>query len=264
MLRLRNRRNHALTERTHALTEMNATKDKFFNIISHDMKNPALLQRDSLKLLLENASVWDIAQIKAYYKELLKSAEGQVDLIYNLLSWSQIQTDRIAYTPAPFMLSELVSGLSLIRNMAESKGITLDVRLPSEAVVTGDINILSTVVRNLLTNAIKFTNRGGTVALIGEMGGNGEIGEIGEIGEAGEIVVSSKFSISVSDTGIGMTDDQIANLFRLDRQRPIKGTAGEQGTGLGLIVCKELLEKHGSALCVESTPDIGSRFWFTL
>ena len=112
--------------------------------------------------------------------------------------------------------------------------------------------MLATVVRNLLSNAVKFTPAGGTVTL-----------EVKSFGEPSSIL-NSQFSISVADTGIGMTEEEINSLFRLDSARSRRGTAGEQGSGLGLIVCKELLEKHGSVLHVESTPGNGSRFWFTI
>jgi signal transduction histidine kinase len=240
MLRYRSRRNRALTE-------MNATKDKFFSIISHDLKNPALAQRDALKLLIENAGSWDAALLADYYNELLKSAEGQVELLYNLLNWAQVQTGRMPYTPAPFnLVTRLRPDIALLRKMAESKDITLSVEMPEDALVTGDANMLSTVIRNLLTNAVKFTGKGGRVLLAVEASGDG------------------KHTVSVSDTGTGMSEEQRRNLFRLDSPYSGKGTAGEQGSGLGLIVCRELLEKHGSALHVESREGVGSRFWFEI
>jgi len=285
MLRLRNRRNHALTERNTALSErndaladMNATKDKFFNIISHDLKNPAEAQRDALKLLVQHVGQWDANILAKYFEGLLETAEGQVELIYNLLGWAQLQTGRMVYRPSTFNLAAgLRSDISLIRNMAGKKDITVDVRIPEDADVTGDSNMLSAAVRNLLSNAIKFTPVGGTVTLeaspypstpfplqvlppTGEEKGKRELG--GEFSPpSGELVGAC---ISITDTGIGMTEEEISSLFRLDSAQSRRGTAGEQGSGLGLIVCKELLEKHGSVLHVESTPGSGSRFWFTI
>jgi len=242
MLRLRNRRNDALAE-------MNATKDKFFSIISHDLKNPAVAQCDALRAMIENAGLWDADTISDYYHELLKSAEGQVELLYNLLNWAQIQTGRMIYTPDRFTLSDLLSDITLIRNMAKNKGVALVLPQSQVALITGDRNMLSTVVRNLLTNAVKFTPAGGTVTL--------------DISGA-HTGAPLQYTISVSDTGVGMTKEQIASLFRLDSADSSIGTAGERGSGLGLIVCKELLEKHGSALHVESEVGKGSRFWFTI
>lgn len=237
MLQLRNRRNRTLAE-------MNATKDKFFGIISHDLKNPALAQRSALKKLIKNAKLWDNDTLTEYYDDLLQSADGQVELIYNLLSWAQLQTGRMTYTPDTFAIDNLLSDLSLIRNMAENKGITFTTQIPKDGLVTCDSNMLTTVVRNLLTNAVKFTSAGGTVSLSAEQTGKGN------------------YAISVSDTGIGMSSEQISQLFHLDKAHSRNGTAGEQGSGLGLIVCQELLEKHDSTLHVESEEGKGSRFWF--
>ena len=236
MLRLRDRRNRALTEKNETLAEMNATKNKFFSIISHDLKNPAIAQRDAIQLLVDNARLWDADTLSECYHELLKSAKGQVELLYNLLNWAQIQTGRMAYTPVTFNLAtHLRSDIALIRKMAENKGITFTVQIPDDALVTGDSNMLTTVVRNLLTNAVKFTETGGKITL-----------DISPCGTTG-------YTVTVRDTGIGMntTDSR-------------EGTAGEQGSGLGLIVCKEMLEQHGSVLHLESEIGMGSCFWFRL
>jgi signal transduction histidine kinase len=249
LLRSRNRRNRALAE-------MNATKDKFFSIISHDLKNPAIAQRDALKLLADNTRMWNVEQLAAYHSELLKSAEGQVELVYGLLGWSQLQTGRVAFTPHPFLLNELHGGLSLIRKMAENKGITFVSELPEDALVTGDSNMLATVVRNLLTNAVKFTAAGGQVTLtISPYTGNSP---------TVHRAPCTAYRISVSDTGTGMSAAQLRNLVQLDSRHSRLGTADEQGSGLGLIVCKELLEKHSSTLHVESKIGKGTRFWFTI
>jgi len=255
MLRLRNRRNRALTERNDALAEMNATKDKFFSIISHDLKNPAIAQRDALQLLINNVGLWDVNALTDYYHELLKSADGQVELLYNLLSWAQLQTGRMTYTPTTFTLSDLLSDITLIRNMAKNKGITLNLPQSQEALITGDRNMLSTVIRNLLTNAVKFTPAGGTVTLNIFPCDPNRVSNPVRVGQ---------YTISVSDTGVGMNEEQVRNLFKLDSRQSRLGTADEQGSGLGLIVCKELLEKHGSELHVESEEGKGSRFWFTI
>ena len=256
ILRLRNRRNRALAE-------MNATKDKFFSIISHDLKNPALAQRDALQLLIQNAGLWDAGTLTDYAREMLKSAEGQVELLYNLLNWAQIQTGRIVYTPAQFPLSRLLSDTALIRDMAKSKGITLILPESQDMLITGDRNMLSTVIRNLLTNAVKFTPAGGTVTLKASPNPSkgGEDCQFDSPPLEGSGVV---YRISVADTGVGMTEEQVRNLFKLNSRHTRRGTADEQGSGLGLIVCRELLEMHGSELHVESEEGKGSRFWFTV
>ena len=239
MLRLRTRRNRVLAD-------LNATKDKFFSIISHDMRNPVVAQRNALQLLVQHGHLWEIDRLMAYYLELLKSADGQVELIYNLLSWAQLHTGRMSCSPDTFVLTDLLADLTLIHKMAENKGVTLVAQIPSNTLVTGDRNMLATVIRNLLNNAIKFTATGGTVTLSVEPADNG------------------KYTVIVSDTGVGMSREQIGNLFSLDSAQSCKGTSGEQGSGLGLIVCNEFLEKHGSKMHVESEEGKGSRFWFTV
>jgi signal transduction histidine kinase len=169
-------------------------------------------------------------------------------------------------TPGTFTLSDLVSNISLIRNMAEQKGITLNVSVPANALVTCDSNMIATVVRNLLTNAVKFTATGGTVTLKASPNPLPSASPAGFKGgefppPSGEL--EGAF-ISVSDTGIGMSSEQIRNLYHLDNSQTRRGTAGEKGAGLGLIVCRELLEKHGATLHVESEEGKGSRFWFEL
>lgn len=235
------------THRNRVLAETNATKDKFFSIISHDLKNPAIAQRNALQQLIAHSGNWDAASLSLYYEELLKSADGQVELLYNLLNWAQVQTGRMPYVPVQFdMVAELHSDIALTKDMAARKGITLHIQMPGTAIVHGDRNMLTTVVRNLLTNAVKFTGRDGRITLEIAPGKDG------------------RYTVSVIDTGTGMAPEQVETLFKIDHQRSRTGTAGEHGSGLGLIVCKELVEKHGSTLCVESVAGQGSRFWFTL
>ena len=246
LLSLRNRRNRELAE-------ANATKDKFFSIISHDLKNPVLAQRDAIKLLVDNANLWNTDTLANFYNELLKSAESEVELIYNLLGWAQIQTGRMSYSPKTILLSDLLPDISLIRKMTENKGVNFIVTMPDSAIITADSNILSTVIRNLLTNAVKFTNQGGTVTLC--------------VSQCKDVVRNAStecYNFSISDTGIGMSKEQIDNIFNhiTPHFRSRKGTAGEIGSGLGLIICNDLLEKHGSVLHVESEEGKGSRFWF--
>ena len=245
IIMLRNRRNRELAE-------SNATKDQFFSIISHDLKNPAIAQRDAVQMLIDYSQAWDTETLSAYYNELLKSADGQVTLLYNLLNWAQVQTGRMPYLSSEFDLpAALRPDIDLIQNTAARKGVSFHCEIPDILIVTGDRNMLVAVVRNLLTNAVKFTATGGRVTL--EISPNPEMSQY-----------APTVTISVTDTGTGMNAEQIQNLFRLDRKDSRKGTAGESGSGLGLIVCRELLDKHGSMLHVESEQGKGSRFWFEL
>jgi len=238
------------TRRNRELAEINITKDKFFNIISHDLKNPAIAQRNTLKILVQNANSWTPETLADYHRELLNSAEEEVALIFNLLNWAQLQTGKIACTFEPFLLSSFHQHLSLIRKMAENKEITINCYIPENEFITGDENILTTVIRNLLTNAVKYTAQGGTVTL--------DISPCKDVADN----LSKGYTFSVTDTGTGMSDEQLKNLFYIGKTRSCRGTAGEQGSGLGLIICRELLEKHSSKLHVESEEGKGSRFWF--
>jgi signal transduction histidine kinase len=130
--------------------------------------------------------------------------------------------------------------------MAENKNIAFSVQIPENTIITADSNILATVIRNLLTNAVKFTPSGGQVTL------------------SVKLTADNTYSFTVSDTGTGMSEKRLQTLFRLDSAHSQRGTAGEQGSGLGLIVCRELLEKHGTTLHVESEEDKGSKFWFII
>ncbi len=197
--------------------------------------------------IIDNYDKWDAEQIKQYNIKLLISANNQVELLFNLLNWSKVQTDRIPYIPVLFdLISELKYIISTIQEMSDAKGVVFKVNMPQSALVTGDSNMLTIVILNLLINAVKFTNKGGNVTF--------------EI----EPLDSGKYIISVRDTGIGISEELMNELFRIDIQNSRLGTSGEQGSGLGLIVSKELLEKHNTSLHIESKEDIGSRFYFIL
>ncbi|MDR1525223.1 MAG: ATP-binding protein, partial [Tannerella sp.] len=190
---------------------------------------------------------WDAATLKEFYHELLDSANSNVELLNNLLNWAQVQTGRMQFKPTAADLSgTLRDEICLIRRMAEQKGVNFNVEIPVRTFVTADPRMLATIVRNLLTNAVKFTPEGGTVTLSAEM------------------TEEKKAEITITDTGTGMTQEQITSLFCLDSRPSQPGTAGEQGTGLGLTVCREMLERHGSVLQIESQPNRGSRFRFVI
>lgn len=233
------------SQRAKELVEMNATKDRFFSIISHDLKNPAISQRVALQGLLHHIDQWDTHSLRKYCEELLRSADGQIELLYNLLNWAQVQTGRMPFRPRTFdLVAEWQNELSLLKTVAERKGVTLIVNSPESVLVKGDANMLLTVIRNLVGNAIKFCPKGKTATLA--------------------VQTASNVKISVADEGVGMSAEQLSNLFRLDVKRTTRGTAGEDGSGLGLIVCKELLVKHGAQLHVDSELGKGSCFWFEL
>ncbi|MCL2074662.1 MAG: tetratricopeptide repeat-containing sensor histidine kinase [Marinilabiliaceae bacterium] len=238
------------TRRNRELTEINATKDKIFNIISHDLKNPAIGQRNALQFLSDNVNEWDRDKIADFSLKLCKSSESILDLIKNLLYWSRLQTGKKIYHNLPFnLVKALKPDINVIDSMAEQKGVNFKTIIPPAVIINGDENMILTVIRNLLANAVKFTNKEGNITLKIENKQDDK---------------TEKVIISISDTGVGMTDTQIQNLFHSDFQQSTIGTEGESGSGLGLIVCDELLQKHNSKLHIESEIGKGSKFWFEL
>jgi signal transduction histidine kinase len=222
------------------------TKDKFFTIISHDLKNPVMAQRNALQSLINNAEILDKDTLIGYYTELLKSVDGQVELLYNLLGWAQLETGRMSVHPDVFDLKLAINAeMKLLQLPLASKNITLSCSFPENTLAFADKTMIGTVVRNLLSNAIKFTHVDGEIELA---------------------VTEQKdtFVVSIKDSGIGMTSETRNKLFHIDSQYSASGTEGESGSGLGLVVCKELVEKNGGTLTVESEEGKGTTFRFTV
>ena len=232
--------------RSEIFKQLNATKDKFFSIIAHDLKNPFITLLGFTDLLLTDYSELSDEEKKYYIEEMKKSAEISHNLLQNLLQWSRAQTGRIEFNPQKLELLQIVDkNILLLKAAAEKKQIKLLHEIPPEIYVNADEEMLNTVLRNLLTNAIKFSNKGGTTSV-------------------NAIAKDNFVEVSVVDSGIGMDQNTIENLFRLDVAHSTIGTDNETGTGLGLILCKEFVEKHGGKIWVESEVGKGSSFRFTL
>ena len=239
------------TRRNRILTETNAIKDRFLSIISHDLKNPAISQRDAIQALLDNTGEWNVEALREYYMRLLTSADSQVDLLFNILNWAYVQTRRMPYFPRLFNLAaSLRTDLSVLKNMANMKNIRLNISLPEQVLVTGDSDMLNTVVRNLITNAVKFTHSGGEVSLT--------------IAPEETDSETTKYTVSIADTGVGMSSERLQILLHTHSMPSRKETSGKQRIGLGMVICREFLTKHGSHLQAESEEGKGSRFWFTV
>jgi len=228
------------------LRELNATKDKFFTIIAHDLKNPFSAIVGFSNILAEQISKKNYEGIEEYAEIIKNSAERAMSLLSNLLQWSRSQTGRMEYTPESFDIVTLVNEITELSNdSARQKSITITCELPQHATVFADKAMMSAILRNLVSNAIKFTNPGGKI-------------KISVLQKRDELMVS------VCDNGIGIRKDDINKLFRIDENYTTKGTQKETGTGLGLIICKEFIQKHGGKIRVESEPDKGSTFYFTI
>ncbi|MBL7102995.1 MAG: tetratricopeptide repeat-containing sensor histidine kinase [Bacteroidales bacterium] len=228
------------------LKELNATKDKFFSIIAHDLKAPFNSLLGFSEILVKKSEQYDKEKIKQYSIIINTSAHDLFNLSENLLHWARCQSDNIKYNPKKVDLNKLVINIIYILEIsAKKKNITVYPEIPKNTYVYADANIISTVIRNLLSNALKFTEKGGEVTIT-------------------SVEKDNFVEVSVIDTGIGISEENIKKLFILENQYTTKGTSDEKGTGLGLIICKEFIEKSGGEIWVESESGKGSIFKFTL
>lgn len=228
------------------LQNLNATKDKFFSIIAHDLKSPFNSIVGFSGLLVELVQENNFDGIREYTKIVHESASQAMDLLMNLLEWSRSQTGRMTFKPVVSDMSSLINNATeLFGDSARLKSITIRTELPTDSMVLVDQIMMGTVLRNLISNAIKFTRPGGQILVSAEQ-------------REGEWLVS------VSDNGIGIKKDDVKKLFRLEENYTTLGTNNEKGTGLGLILCKEFVEKHGGKIWVESEEGNGSTFSFTI
>jgi signal transduction histidine kinase len=228
------------------LQTLNATKDKFFSIIAHDLRSPFTAFLGLTEAIAENIEEYNKDEIKRFLGSLHTSAETVYALLENLLAWSQLQREVIGYHPEYILLPEVVGWtLLLFQSGATQKQITLQSLVSEELKAYADPKMVNTVMRNLISNALKFTNTGGRV-------------------EVSAKTDEQEVEIAVADTGIGISEEIVSKLFRIETKHSKAGTAGEKGTGLGLILCKELVERNGGRVWVESEAGNGSTFRFTL
>jgi signal transduction histidine kinase len=236
-----------LTKINNQLKEIVATKDKFFSIIAHDLKNPMGALMGFSELLHNEYDQFDEKQKNEIVKTIYESSRNAYNLLDNLLIWSRMQTSGINYSPEKINLRNLFYETSnLLENMRSGKNIDLDISVDENQEVYADKYMLSSVINNLLSNAIKFTPVGGIIKISTGSTENGFI------------------KICVSDNGIGIPQESISRLFRIDQNYSTKGTNNEKGTGLGLLLCKEFVEKNGGTIWAESESDKGSQFFFTI
>ncbi len=228
------------------LIELNASKDKFFSIISHDLKSPFNSIVGLCELLVERIKNKNIEGIDLYGNLIIKSSNKAMDLLLNLMEWSRSQTGRIIFNPEYFDMVACINKITLLFDeLAGQKSIAIKNILPHKAIVFADNAMISTVVRNLISNAVKFTVPGGEII-------------VSAMEKQNEII------FSVSDSGVGISKSSIEKLFRIDQSYSTTGTNKETGTGLGLILCKEFVEKNNGVIWVESEQGKGSIFYFTL
>ncbi len=228
------------------LLRLNAAKDKFFSIIAHDLKNPFSAIIGSSDLLLSRSNKNDIQEIDRYARIINQSSKKALDLLLNLMDWSQIQTGRMKFEPEYFDIHNLVEeAIGLLGCNAEEKFISIRNNLSEKTMVHADKVMISIVLRNLISNALKYTNLKGMIEISSEL-------------QKDSIV------ISVKDNGVGIDQTKKDRLFKLEGVHSTPGTQKEKGTGLGLILCKEFIEKNKGEIWIENAEDVGTSFCFSL
>ena len=226
--------------------ELNATKDKFFSIIAHDLKNPFNDLMGFTQLLALNIEKYDKNRIKQFVDIIHQSSKLAYNLLENLLDWSSSQTGSLKFNPEKILINDLVNeNIDLLESTAKNKNKKIYSELSNDIYAIADKNMVRTIIRNLISNSIKYTYQGGFIKILSSY-------------EKGFC------KISVSDNGIGISNENIDKIFKIDESHSTLGTEKETGTGLGLILCKEFVEKNGGKLWVKSEPDKGSIFSFTL
>lgn len=228
------------------LAKLNYQKDRFFEIIAHDLKSPFNALLGFSHILSTQANELDADKVAEYGSLVHRAADQAFKLLEDLLDWSRLQLDRIEFEPASFDVSKLIkTNMLRFEPVAALKGIKIEGDNVREREVFADTHMVDTILRNLISNAIKFTKAGGKISV--EANKNGELIEV-----------------LIKDNGVGISPEKIKDLFTLGQKISTKGTGGEPGTGLGLQLCKELVEKQGGEIHVESIEGKGSIFRFSL
>jgi signal transduction histidine kinase/DNA-binding response OmpR family regulator len=246
-------------ERASALAKLNADKDKFFSIISHDLRNPFNVLLGNAKLLVKGIDSFSNQELEEISQGILNGAKAAHNLLENLLTWSRMQREGgIEYRPEPVEVSTLAEDIvNLLQQAAIEKEIGLRNTIEKGLSVYADKDMIEMVLRNLTGNALKFTPRGGTVTLAAKIKNNNGNGHPRQ-------PKSHFVEVAVKDTGVGMSQENVGKLFRIDVHHSTLGTEKEQGTGLGLIICKEMVERNGGQIWVESKPGKGTTVGFTV
>ncbi len=239
-------RSDQIRHQNEELRKINSTKDKFFSIISHDLRSPFAVIVGYSEVLKDNVNQKIYTDVARFAEVILNSSNKAMALLMNLTEWAQSQTGIMKFKPERVDMVELINDTEqLFENIASQKSIEINKVLPQEAPLTADKAMVSTILRNLLSNAIKYSNPGGKIVFSIKTGIN-------------EIIVS------VADSGVGIPDNKIDKMFRIDESFSTSGTMNEKGTGLGLILCKEFIDNHNGKIWVESEEGKGSVFYFSL
>ena len=236
----------SLQEKTDSLEAMIKTKDKLFSIIAHDLKAPFNSILGLSDLLQEDDDSNDIEHSKYLAKHIHTSAKNTLKLLENLLSWAKIQTGQMSFNPERLLLRDITNNISDIANAsAKIKNITIQQSISNDIQIFADRNMLKSILYNLISNAIKFTHKNGTVNIEAEQ-------------------TNTSTQIRISDNGVGISAENQQHLFSLSSSTSSRGTEKEKGSGLGLILCKEFIDQHKGEIQVESEENIGTTFTIEL
>lgn len=231
-----------IQEQKSKLAQLNASKDRFFSIVSHDMKGTFGSLLSFTQYVSKSFDDWSRDDLKRLIYEMCASAEKNYKLLENFLEWSKTQMGANPFQPSRVLIEYIiVQAIQVFQEQANAKNIKILYDFNSEHYIYADSQMLATIFRNLISNAIKFSNSGGTVNVTCKEKGD-------------------QLEIQIEDNGCGMDQDILDNLFFMDKKCQTIGTAGEKGTGLGLILCKDLLEKNHGQIHVKSKKDHGTTF----
>jgi signal transduction histidine kinase len=240
------RQKEELEKQKKELMDLNTTKDKFFSIIAHDLRSPITTLISLSEMLRTDIDLLTGKETHEILTSLHDLSKSHLKLLDNLLQWARVQTGRMEANPEIFNLVKIIDQVVGFYNVtAFEKQVNLVSTAEGEIMVFADKNMIRTVLRNLVSNALKYTAMEGVVVL-------------------GAKLLPDKIEVTVKDNGLGMAPEMVAKLFNLDQTFSTVGTANEQGTGLGLILCKEFIEKNRGTISVESVHGHGSTFRFTL
>lgn len=236
----------SLRHRNRDLQEISNMKSKFFSIISHDLKNPVLAQKTALELICKNYSSLPASVLQEQCVELMHSSGTLLELLYNLLNWSRLETGRMSYAPIRFDMHSVYNNVAdVLKTQLANKQIALANNLPQDVFVFADRNMITIVLRNIIGNAIKFSHPNSQISVEAKLHKNNWV-------------------FSVTDSGVGIDNETLSSLFRLKNYRSSIGTAGEQGTGLGLVLCHEMVKMNGGTIKVTSSKGEGTVVQFSL
>ncbi len=232
-----------IAEQSHQLEKLNATKDKFFSIVAHDLKSPLCSLKSFSTLLIDHFDSLDKDDILTMSKQLSDSVDSTIKMADNLITWATVQMGESQFNEETIKVKDITSNIfDVYQKVALEKGINVSFSVDDSLSIIGDKNQIEFVIRNLVNNAIKFTHKNGFVSLTAKSLPDGLV------------------QISVSDSGVGISDEYKRELFSISKKQSINGTDGEKGTGLGLMLSYEFMKLNGGQIDIESSLGKGSTF----